>query len=269
MLLNRLRKRPVLEFVGIVVLCGCVEYTTSVVLEILHNGERWWDYSGYFLNLNGRICAEGLLVFGIGGICHRLHAGAPPGQPDPAASGPGCPDTRCACCLSRPLPWTAVYSAETSQQRQRALRITRREPRACSLPVPPIHTCKCLYCPEASWLDGRLLRRLSPLLSPPCGRACLYVCCPDAPHRLSSAGGAGEAVFHIRRLLLDGGAPLRDPVSGSPGARPPHPVSGREKAARLPAAESPGRGGGAVPDCRRVPVGHCERPDHPHHRLMR
>ena len=68
MLLNRLRKRPVLEFIGIVVLCGCVEYTTSFVLEILHNGERWWDYSGYFLNLNGRICAEGLLVFGIGGI---------------------------------------------------------------------------------------------------------------------------------------------------------------------------------------------------------
>lgn len=68
MLLNRLRKRPVLEFIGIVILCGCVEYTTSFVLEILHNGERWWDYSGYFLNLNGRICAEGLLVFGIGGI---------------------------------------------------------------------------------------------------------------------------------------------------------------------------------------------------------
>ncbi|MDD3241008.1 MAG: hypothetical protein PHW47_13220, partial [Lachnospira sp.] len=26
------------------------------------------DYHGYFLNLNGRICAEGLLAFGIGGI---------------------------------------------------------------------------------------------------------------------------------------------------------------------------------------------------------
>ena len=33
LLLNKLRKRPVLEFVGIVILCGCVEYTTSVVLE--------------------------------------------------------------------------------------------------------------------------------------------------------------------------------------------------------------------------------------------
>ena len=28
---------------------------------------KWWDYSGYFLNINGRICFEGLLVFGLGG----------------------------------------------------------------------------------------------------------------------------------------------------------------------------------------------------------
>ena len=37
-------------------------------MEITHNGVRWWDYSGYFININGRICAEGLLVFGLGGI---------------------------------------------------------------------------------------------------------------------------------------------------------------------------------------------------------
>lgn len=66
--LNRLRARPLLEFGAIVVLCGCVEYFSSLYLEIAHNGQRWWDYSGYFLNLNGRICAEGLLVFGLGGL---------------------------------------------------------------------------------------------------------------------------------------------------------------------------------------------------------
>lgn len=37
-------------------------------MEIVTGGMKWWDYSGYFLNLNGRICAEGLLVFGIGGL---------------------------------------------------------------------------------------------------------------------------------------------------------------------------------------------------------
>ena len=66
--LNRFRRNPALEFILIIVLCGSVEYFTSLVLEIVHGGTRWWDYTGYFLNLHGRICAEGLLVFGIGGM---------------------------------------------------------------------------------------------------------------------------------------------------------------------------------------------------------
>lgn len=67
-LLNKLRKKPLLEFLSIIVLCGLVEYFASYYLEIANNGIKWWDYSGYFLNLNGRICAEGLLVFGLGGL---------------------------------------------------------------------------------------------------------------------------------------------------------------------------------------------------------
>lgn len=57
-----------MEFTGAVILAGIVEYFTSWYLEIIHNGQKWWDYSGYFLNLHGRICAEGLLVFGLGGL---------------------------------------------------------------------------------------------------------------------------------------------------------------------------------------------------------
>ena len=64
--LNRFRKKPLLEIVLIIVLCGIVEFFTSYFLE-LSSGMRWWDYSGYFLNLNGRICAEGLMVFALGG----------------------------------------------------------------------------------------------------------------------------------------------------------------------------------------------------------
>ena len=66
--LYRFRRNPVLEFVSTVVLCGFLEYMTSWVMEIVNDGTKWWDYSGYFLNLNGRICAEGLLVFGVGGL---------------------------------------------------------------------------------------------------------------------------------------------------------------------------------------------------------
>ncbi len=66
-LLNRLRRRPGLQFAAAVALSGVVEFTTSWVMEQA-TGLRWWDYSGYFLNLDGRICAEGLLVFGVGGM---------------------------------------------------------------------------------------------------------------------------------------------------------------------------------------------------------
>ena len=75
-LLYHFRKSVVEEFVSAIVLSGFVEYYTSVYLELTHNGTRWWDYSGYFLNLNGRICAEGLLVFGLGG-CVAVYFLAP------------------------------------------------------------------------------------------------------------------------------------------------------------------------------------------------
>ena len=31
-------------------------------------GEKWWDYTGYFINIDGKVCAEGLLIFGLGGM---------------------------------------------------------------------------------------------------------------------------------------------------------------------------------------------------------
>ena len=68
LLLYRIRNKPMAEFISMIILCGILEYLTSWVLEITHDGAKWWDYNGYYLNLNGRICAEGLLVFGIGGM---------------------------------------------------------------------------------------------------------------------------------------------------------------------------------------------------------
>ena len=67
MVLYKLRDKPWLEFTATVVVCGIVEYFTAYYLETVYD-RRWWDYAGYFLNLHGRICAEGLLVFGLGGM---------------------------------------------------------------------------------------------------------------------------------------------------------------------------------------------------------
>jgi len=74
-LLKKIRKKPALTFLTTMVVCGIVEYATSWFLEF-SKGMRWWDYSGYFLNLNGRVCLEGLIVFAFGG-CAAIYLIAP------------------------------------------------------------------------------------------------------------------------------------------------------------------------------------------------
>lgn len=65
--LKPLRKKPIIYFFTAMILSGIVEYSTSVYLEyVMHM--KWWDYKRYFLNLNGRICLEGLIMFGLGGV---------------------------------------------------------------------------------------------------------------------------------------------------------------------------------------------------------
>ena len=65
-LLHRLKKQPVLVFIISMVICSVLEYFTSFFLEMLWR-IRWWDYSGHFLNLQGRICLAGAVIFGLGG----------------------------------------------------------------------------------------------------------------------------------------------------------------------------------------------------------
>lgn len=65
--LKPLRPKPPALFGASFVMCGVLEYMTSWVLELVAH-KRWWDYTGYFMNLNGRVCLEGLTVFGLGGL---------------------------------------------------------------------------------------------------------------------------------------------------------------------------------------------------------
>lgn len=67
-LLNRMREKPLLEFLSIMILCGCLEFGISWILELAYGGMKWWDYSDCFLNLDGRIYAKGILAFGVGGM---------------------------------------------------------------------------------------------------------------------------------------------------------------------------------------------------------
>ena len=49
------------------IICGILEYFTSYIMEKLFNA-RWWDYSKQKFNINGRICLETLVLFGIAGV---------------------------------------------------------------------------------------------------------------------------------------------------------------------------------------------------------
>ncbi|SCW48963.1 Protein of unknown function [Ruminococcaceae bacterium YRB3002] len=66
-LLKPLRRNPFLMFGGTFVACGVLEYFASWFLEVMFHA-KWWDYQGYFLNINGRVCLEGLIVFGLAGV---------------------------------------------------------------------------------------------------------------------------------------------------------------------------------------------------------
>ena len=65
---KKITDNPLLTFLIVMVTCSLIEYGTSLYLEIT-KGARWWDYDGFFLNINGRICLESALFFGIGGTC--------------------------------------------------------------------------------------------------------------------------------------------------------------------------------------------------------
>ena len=47
-------------------ICGTLEYATSYIMEKIFKA-RWWDYSYRKFNINGRICLETLIPFGIAG----------------------------------------------------------------------------------------------------------------------------------------------------------------------------------------------------------
>lgn len=66
-LLNRYENDYLILFLLGMVICTFIEYFTSLILEKIFN-TRWWDYSDHKINLNGRVCLETMLLFGLSGI---------------------------------------------------------------------------------------------------------------------------------------------------------------------------------------------------------
>lgn len=64
LLLNKYLEMPIVLFVMSMVVCALIEYFSSFIMEKLFN-TRWWDYSTKKFNINGRICLETMIPFGL------------------------------------------------------------------------------------------------------------------------------------------------------------------------------------------------------------
>ncbi len=53
-------------FILSMVICLVLEYMTSYLMELIFKA-RWWDYTDKKYNINGRVCLEYAIFFGIGG----------------------------------------------------------------------------------------------------------------------------------------------------------------------------------------------------------
>lgn len=63
-LLTRYLEEPLTLFILSIVICSVIEYFGSYILEKIFK-TSWWDYSNRKYNLNGRICLETMIPFGI------------------------------------------------------------------------------------------------------------------------------------------------------------------------------------------------------------
>ena len=66
LLLKRYSNDFFVLFIMSMVVCSILEYLTSYIMEKLFKA-RWWDYSDRKFNINGRICLETMIPFGLVG----------------------------------------------------------------------------------------------------------------------------------------------------------------------------------------------------------
>lgn len=66
-LLKKYVDDPLTLFIMAILVCGVLEYATSYFMEKIFKA-RWWDYSKNKFNINGRVCLETIIPFGLLGL---------------------------------------------------------------------------------------------------------------------------------------------------------------------------------------------------------
>lgn len=64
LMLKKYIGEPIIVFIEGVIISFIIEYVTSYILEITFN-DKWWDYKDKKYNINGRVCIENTIPFGI------------------------------------------------------------------------------------------------------------------------------------------------------------------------------------------------------------
>lgn len=67
LLLRQYVNDPIILFVMAMVVCSILEYVASYLMEKIFKA-RWWDYTDFKFNINGRICLEMAIPFGLLGL---------------------------------------------------------------------------------------------------------------------------------------------------------------------------------------------------------
>ena len=63
-LLQKYVNDPIVLFFMALIICGILEYVTSYLMEKIFHA-RWWDYSNKKYNINGRVCLDTIIPFGL------------------------------------------------------------------------------------------------------------------------------------------------------------------------------------------------------------
>ena len=66
-LLQKYVNDPIVLFFMALIICGILEYVTSYLMEKIFHA-RWWDYSNKKYNINGRVCLDTIIPFGLLGL---------------------------------------------------------------------------------------------------------------------------------------------------------------------------------------------------------
>ncbi len=64
---HKIKKHPVFSFFLIMIVTGILEYCSGYIMFLIWH-KKWWDYTGFFLNIDGFVCLTSIISFAIGGL---------------------------------------------------------------------------------------------------------------------------------------------------------------------------------------------------------